>query len=151
MVVHTKAAGRTTIKVTVRRESNSFGQFEGSVLELSDEIQILVSTHLSPASVNPEAAAGNRSHSDLLPALSAPALSHSAEENPGGGAEDEVLAAKPGDLNLVPRPYLKETEMVVHVSNPRAPTGPGLARTVAWQRGETYYCSSATLESSPLA
>ncbi|KAM7318407.1 hypothetical protein ACRRTK_023144 [Alexandromys fortis] len=42
MVVHTKAAGRTTIKVTVRSESDSFGQFEGSVLELSDEIQILV-------------------------------------------------------------------------------------------------------------
>nr|XP_048312016.1 nuclear pore membrane glycoprotein 210-like isoform X5 [Myodes glareolus] len=42
MIVHTKAAGRTTIKVTVRSESNSFGQFEGSVLELSDEIQILV-------------------------------------------------------------------------------------------------------------
>ncbi|XP_006976524.2 nuclear pore membrane glycoprotein 210-like isoform X1 [Peromyscus maniculatus bairdii] len=42
MVVHTKAAGRTTIKVTVRSESSTFGQFEGSVLELSDEIQILV-------------------------------------------------------------------------------------------------------------
>ncbi|KAL6068729.1 hypothetical protein STEG23_029892, partial [Scotinomys teguina] len=42
MVVHTKAAGRAMIKVTVRSESGTFGQFEGSVLELSDEIQILV-------------------------------------------------------------------------------------------------------------
>ncbi|XP_028608917.1 nuclear pore membrane glycoprotein 210-like [Grammomys surdaster] len=42
MVVHTKAAGRTTIKVTVRSKSSSFGQFEGSLMELSDEIQILV-------------------------------------------------------------------------------------------------------------
>eukprot|EP00073_Rattus_norvegicus_P021335 XP_006232788.1 PREDICTED: nuclear pore membrane glycoprotein 210-like isoform X3 [Rattus norvegicus] len=42
MVVHTKAAGRTTIKVTVRSKNSSFGQFERNVLELSDEIQILV-------------------------------------------------------------------------------------------------------------
>ncbi|XP_003501670.1 nuclear pore membrane glycoprotein 210-like isoform X1 [Cricetulus griseus] len=42
MVVHTKVAGRTTIKVTVRSENSSFGHFEGSVMELSDEIQILV-------------------------------------------------------------------------------------------------------------
>ncbi|XP_051012888.1 nuclear pore membrane glycoprotein 210-like [Acomys russatus] len=42
MVVHTKAAGRTTIKVTVRSTNSSFGQFEGNLLELSDEIQILV-------------------------------------------------------------------------------------------------------------
>ncbi|KAL1763001.1 nuclear pore membrane glycoprotein 210-like isoform X7, partial [Sigmodon hispidus] len=42
MVVHTKAAGRTAVKVTVRSGSSTPGQFEGSVLELSDEIQILV-------------------------------------------------------------------------------------------------------------
>ncbi|XP_031230448.1 nuclear pore membrane glycoprotein 210-like isoform X2 [Mastomys coucha] len=42
MVVHTKAAGRTTIKVTVHSKNSSFGQFEGDLLELSDEIQILV-------------------------------------------------------------------------------------------------------------
>ncbi|XP_021052289.1 nuclear pore membrane glycoprotein 210-like isoform X1 [Mus pahari] len=42
MVVHTKAAGRTTIKVTVRSKNSSFEQFEGNLLELSDEIQILV-------------------------------------------------------------------------------------------------------------
>ncbi|XP_052035907.1 nuclear pore membrane glycoprotein 210-like [Apodemus sylvaticus] len=42
MVVHTKAAGRTTIKVTVSSKNSSFGQFEGDLLELSDEIQILV-------------------------------------------------------------------------------------------------------------
>ncbi|GAB1287765.1 Nuclear pore membrane glycoprotein 210-like [Apodemus speciosus] len=42
MVVHTKAAGRTTIKVTVSSRNSSFGQFEGGLLELSDEIQILV-------------------------------------------------------------------------------------------------------------
>ncbi|EDL15164.1 mCG22220 [Mus musculus] len=42
MVVHTKAAGRTTIKVTVRSENSSSGQLEGNLLELSDEIQILV-------------------------------------------------------------------------------------------------------------
>uniref|UniRef100_A0A8C6QND6 Nucleoporin 210-like n=1 Tax=Nannospalax galili TaxID=1026970 RepID=A0A8C6QND6_NANGA len=42
MVVHTKAAGRTTIRVTVRSENSSSGQFEGNLLELSDEVQILV-------------------------------------------------------------------------------------------------------------
>ncbi|KFO24952.1 Nuclear pore membrane glycoprotein 210-like [Fukomys damarensis] len=42
MVVHTKAAGRASIKVTIHCVNSSSGQFEGSVLELSDEIQILV-------------------------------------------------------------------------------------------------------------
>ncbi|XP_049736545.1 nuclear pore membrane glycoprotein 210-like [Elephas maximus indicus] len=42
MVVHTKAAGRTNIKVTVHCMNSSSGQFEGNLLELSDEIQILV-------------------------------------------------------------------------------------------------------------
>uniref|UniRef100_A0A8C9AQQ3 Nucleoporin 210 like n=1 Tax=Prolemur simus TaxID=1328070 RepID=A0A8C9AQQ3_PROSS len=42
MVVHTKAAGRTSIKVTVHSMNSSFGQFEGNFLELSDEVQILV-------------------------------------------------------------------------------------------------------------
>nr|KAF6316354.1 nucleoporin 210 like [Pipistrellus kuhlii] len=42
MVVHTKAAGRTSIKVTVRCVNSSSGQFEGNLLELSDEVQILV-------------------------------------------------------------------------------------------------------------
>uniref|UniRef100_H0WM32 Nucleoporin 210 like n=1 Tax=Otolemur garnettii TaxID=30611 RepID=H0WM32_OTOGA len=42
MVVHTKAAGRTTIKVTVRCMNSSSEQFEGNFLELSDEVQILV-------------------------------------------------------------------------------------------------------------
>ncbi|XP_053522186.1 nuclear pore membrane glycoprotein 210-like [Artibeus jamaicensis] len=42
MVVHTKAAGRTSIKVTVRSMNSSSGQFEGNLLELSDEVQILV-------------------------------------------------------------------------------------------------------------
>ncbi|XP_073904110.1 nuclear pore membrane glycoprotein 210-like isoform X5 [Castor canadensis] len=42
MVVHTKAAGRTSIKVTVRCTNSSSGQFEGNLLELSDEVQILV-------------------------------------------------------------------------------------------------------------
>lgn len=42
MVVHTKAAGRTSIKVTVRHMNSSSGQFEGNLLELSDEVQILV-------------------------------------------------------------------------------------------------------------
>ncbi|KAM6218828.1 nuclear pore membrane glycoprotein 210-like [Rhynchocyon petersi] len=42
MVVHTKAAGRTSIKVTVRCMNSSSGQFEGNILELSDEVQILV-------------------------------------------------------------------------------------------------------------
>lgn len=55
MVVHTKAAGRTTIKVTVHSKNSSFGQFEGDLLELSDEIQILVSTHLNLVSINEEA------------------------------------------------------------------------------------------------
>lgn len=61
MVVHTKAAGRTTIKVTVRSENSSFGQLEGNLLELSDEIQILVSTHLNPVSVNEEMCAARPS------------------------------------------------------------------------------------------
>ncbi|XP_064226475.1 nuclear pore membrane glycoprotein 210-like isoform X7 [Aotus nancymaae] len=42
MVVHTKAAGRTSIKVTVHCMNSSSGQFEGNLLELSDEVQILV-------------------------------------------------------------------------------------------------------------
>ncbi|XP_070641695.1 nuclear pore membrane glycoprotein 210-like isoform X9 [Bos indicus] len=42
MVVHTKAAGRTNIKVTVHCMNSSSGQFEGNLLELSDEVQILV-------------------------------------------------------------------------------------------------------------
>ncbi|XP_044528675.1 nuclear pore membrane glycoprotein 210-like [Gracilinanus agilis] len=42
MTVHTKAAGRTSIKVTVRCMNISSGQFEGSLSELSDEVQILV-------------------------------------------------------------------------------------------------------------
>uniref|UniRef100_A0A8C5VXH8 Nucleoporin 210 like n=1 Tax=Microcebus murinus TaxID=30608 RepID=A0A8C5VXH8_MICMU len=42
MVVHTRAAGRTSIKVTVRCMNSSSGQFEGNFLELSDEVQILV-------------------------------------------------------------------------------------------------------------
>ncbi|XP_053448487.1 nuclear pore membrane glycoprotein 210-like isoform X2 [Nycticebus coucang] len=42
MVVHTKAAGRTSIKVTVRCTNSSSEQFEGNFLELSDEVQILV-------------------------------------------------------------------------------------------------------------
>ncbi|XP_025284636.3 nuclear pore membrane glycoprotein 210-like isoform X6 [Canis lupus dingo] len=42
MVVHTKAAGRTSIKVTVRCMNSSSGQLEGNLLELSDEVQILV-------------------------------------------------------------------------------------------------------------
>ncbi|XP_054418842.1 nuclear pore membrane glycoprotein 210-like [Pteronotus mesoamericanus] len=42
MVVRTKAAGRTSIKVTVRCMNSSSGQFEGNLLELSDEVQILV-------------------------------------------------------------------------------------------------------------
>nr|XP_020742986.1 nuclear pore membrane glycoprotein 210-like isoform X5 [Odocoileus virginianus texanus] len=42
MVVHTKAAGRTNIKVTVRCMNSSSGQFERNLLELSDEVQILV-------------------------------------------------------------------------------------------------------------
>lgn len=58
MVVHTKAAGRTTIKVTVRSKNSSFGQFEGNVLELSDEIQILVSTHLTLVSLKQAGSVG---------------------------------------------------------------------------------------------
>lgn len=42
MVVHTKAAGRTTVKVSVRCANSSPGQFEGTLLELSDEVQLLV-------------------------------------------------------------------------------------------------------------
>ncbi|XP_069933786.1 nuclear pore membrane glycoprotein 210-like isoform X3 [Oryctolagus cuniculus] len=42
MVVRTKAAGRTSIKVTVRCMNSSSGQLEGNSLELSDEVQILV-------------------------------------------------------------------------------------------------------------
>ncbi|XP_023390082.1 nuclear pore membrane glycoprotein 210-like [Pteropus vampyrus] len=42
MVAHTKAAGRTSIKVAVRCTNSSTGQFEGDSLELSDEVQILV-------------------------------------------------------------------------------------------------------------
>lgn len=55
MVVHTKAAGRTTIKVTVESKNSSFGHFEGNLLELSDEIQILVSSHLNLVPVDQEA------------------------------------------------------------------------------------------------
>ncbi|KAK2494640.1 hypothetical protein MC885_003007 [Smutsia gigantea] len=42
MVVHTKAAGQTSIKVTVCCMNSSSGQFEGNLSELSDEVQILV-------------------------------------------------------------------------------------------------------------
>ncbi|NXA43132.1 P210L protein, partial [Eudromia elegans] len=42
MVVYTKAAGRTTIKVTVQCLNTSAGQFEGNLTELSDEVQIMV-------------------------------------------------------------------------------------------------------------
>ncbi|XP_042296943.1 nuclear pore membrane glycoprotein 210-like [Sceloporus undulatus] len=42
MVLHTKAAGRTSIRVTVQTLDPSAGQFEGKVAELSDEVQILV-------------------------------------------------------------------------------------------------------------
>uniref|UniRef100_A0A8B9CK05 Nucleoporin 210 like n=1 Tax=Anser brachyrhynchus TaxID=132585 RepID=A0A8B9CK05_9AVES len=42
MVVHTKSAGRTSIKVMVQCLNASAGQFEGNVTELSDEVQILV-------------------------------------------------------------------------------------------------------------
>ncbi|EOA93614.1 Nuclear pore membrane glycoprotein 210-like, partial [Anas platyrhynchos] len=47
MVVHTKSAGRTSIKVMVRCLNASAGQFEGNVTELSDEVQILVFDKLS--------------------------------------------------------------------------------------------------------
>ncbi|XP_074836605.1 nuclear pore membrane glycoprotein 210-like isoform X2 [Carettochelys insculpta] len=42
MIVHTKAAGKTSIKVTVQCLNVSAGQFEGNTAELSDEVQILV-------------------------------------------------------------------------------------------------------------
>ncbi|KYO49042.1 nuclear pore membrane glycoprotein 210-like isoform B [Alligator mississippiensis] len=42
MVIYTKVAGRTSIKVTVQCLNVSAGQFEGNLAELSDEIQILV-------------------------------------------------------------------------------------------------------------
>ncbi|XP_060057445.1 nuclear pore membrane glycoprotein 210-like isoform X2 [Erinaceus europaeus] len=42
MVVHTKAAGRTSIRVTVHCTNSSSEQFEGNLSELSDEVQILV-------------------------------------------------------------------------------------------------------------
>uniref|UniRef100_A0A452HH77 BIG2 domain-containing protein n=1 Tax=Gopherus agassizii TaxID=38772 RepID=A0A452HH77_9SAUR len=42
IVVHTKAAGRTSIKVTVQCLNVSACQFEGNLAELSDEVQILV-------------------------------------------------------------------------------------------------------------
>uniref|UniRef100_A0A8C4J8N3 Nucleoporin 210 like n=1 Tax=Dromaius novaehollandiae TaxID=8790 RepID=A0A8C4J8N3_DRONO len=42
MVTYTKAAGRTTIKVTVQCLNTSAGQFEGNLTELSDEVQMLV-------------------------------------------------------------------------------------------------------------
>lgn len=42
MLIHTKAAGRTSVKVTVCCRDTSSGQFEGNLLELSDEVQILV-------------------------------------------------------------------------------------------------------------
>uniref|UniRef100_F7HBW6 Nucleoporin 210 like n=1 Tax=Callithrix jacchus TaxID=9483 RepID=F7HBW6_CALJA len=42
MVVHTKAAGQTSIKVTAHCMNGASGQFEGNLLELSDEVQILV-------------------------------------------------------------------------------------------------------------
>ncbi|KAJ1080979.1 hypothetical protein NDU88_001166 [Pleurodeles waltl] len=42
VVLHTKAAGRTGLKVTVHCQNVSTGQFEGDILELSDEVQILV-------------------------------------------------------------------------------------------------------------
>uniref|UniRef100_A0A7M4E290 Nucleoporin 210 like n=1 Tax=Crocodylus porosus TaxID=8502 RepID=A0A7M4E290_CROPO len=44
MVIYTKVAGRTGIKVTVQCLNVSAGQFEGNLAELSDEIQILVKT-----------------------------------------------------------------------------------------------------------
>ncbi|XP_040395132.1 nuclear pore membrane glycoprotein 210-like isoform X2 [Cygnus olor] len=47
MVVHTKSAGRTSIKVMVQCLNASAGQFEGNVTELSDEVQILVFDKLS--------------------------------------------------------------------------------------------------------
>lgn len=50
MGLHTKAAGRTSIKVVVRTRDASAGQFGGELTELTDEVQILVSfaPHLQP-------------------------------------------------------------------------------------------------------
>ncbi|XP_021232281.1 nuclear pore membrane glycoprotein 210-like isoform X2 [Numida meleagris] len=42
MVVSTRAAGRTNIRVKVQCLNPSAGQFEGNVTELSDEVQVLV-------------------------------------------------------------------------------------------------------------
>uniref|UniRef100_A0A8C9LAN5 Nucleoporin 210 like n=1 Tax=Pavo cristatus TaxID=9049 RepID=A0A8C9LAN5_PAVCR len=42
MVVYTRAAGRTSIRVKVQCLSASAGQFEGNVTELSDQVQVLV-------------------------------------------------------------------------------------------------------------
>ncbi|XP_053133424.1 nuclear pore membrane glycoprotein 210-like [Hemicordylus capensis] len=42
MTVHTRAAGRTSIQVSVRTLDLRAGQFEGNLTELSDEVQILV-------------------------------------------------------------------------------------------------------------
>ncbi|XP_031462245.1 nuclear pore membrane glycoprotein 210-like isoform X2 [Phasianus colchicus] len=42
MVVYTRAAGRTSIRVKVQCLNASAGQFEGNVTELSDEVQVLV-------------------------------------------------------------------------------------------------------------
>ncbi|KAL8184558.1 UNVERIFIED_CONTAM: hypothetical protein K2H54_020372 [Gekko kuhli] len=42
MVVHTRTAGRTSLKVTVQTPHASTRQFEGNLTELSDEVQVLV-------------------------------------------------------------------------------------------------------------
>lgn len=42
MVVRTRAAGRTGIRVKVQCLNASAGQFEGNVAELSDQVQVLV-------------------------------------------------------------------------------------------------------------
>ncbi|XP_063002325.1 nuclear pore membrane glycoprotein 210-like [Elgaria multicarinata webbii] len=42
MVLHTRAAGRTSIRVTVQTSDARAGQFEGNLTELSDEVQVLV-------------------------------------------------------------------------------------------------------------
>ncbi|XP_060109889.1 nuclear pore membrane glycoprotein 210-like [Heteronotia binoei] len=42
MVVHTRTAGRTSIKVTVQASDVNARQFEGKLAELSDEVQVLV-------------------------------------------------------------------------------------------------------------
>uniref|UniRef100_A0A803XMP0 Nucleoporin 210 like n=1 Tax=Meleagris gallopavo TaxID=9103 RepID=A0A803XMP0_MELGA len=47
MVVCTRAAGRTSIRVKVQCLNASAGQFEGNVTELSDEVQVLVFEKLS--------------------------------------------------------------------------------------------------------